>query len=578
MYNALMEIEPLIKHLNEKTQNKYKFSLKSAILDSSADFCVIEILYQDGVMLNLSKKDEVISYALELLPKAYKYEINFIKNFISEERITEDFSEFMRKKFASVAYELESVKLENKKFTITFKIDELSLDHIKEKGLSNLLYTHFKNLYSEYEYAFIFTGGEVYKIDETKLLKQNYSEEEVDIFEKRKIEVSEIISLVGEEIKDIPCYIKDFKSPKEKITFCGKIRDIKEIVIKRKPKSTEQDNLESNENITNSALNVSDETLVMSDNIEAEQNLETQTDNSEVQEVEKNKKPVETQRRLYKFTLEDFTDSVSCVFFSNKENRAKLEKLEAGSEVIVSGELQEDSFSGGVSLKVKELGYCKLPETFEEYIVYRKEKPFYEFVEPEPYIEYKQDDLMSFMNTAEVPEYLKDKTFVCFDFETTGLNFYEGDKIVEIGAVKIVNGVITEKFESFVNPEGKKSDPKAQETHKISEEVLVDAPLPVQVLQDFYKFTRGAILTGYNIANFDMNFLRGEGKRCRWNFDNEVVDTIDLARKYVHGVKKYNLGTIAEHLGVKLDRAHRAIYDTIATAEVFIILSKNIVS
>ena len=73
-----------------------------------------------------------------------------------------------------------------------------------------------------------------------------------------------------------------------------------------------------------------------------------------------------------------------------------------------------------------------------------------------------------------------------------------------------------------------------------------------------------------------MVFLKGQGKNCRWNFDNEVVDTFKLAQKFVHGVKNYKLGTIAEKLGVVLDNAHRAIFDALATAEVFIKLAANL--
>ena len=97
-----MEMEPFIIEFNNKTDNEYKFSLKSAILDSSADFCVIEILYKDGVMLDKNKKEELITLAKTILPKSFKYEFVFIKNFISEERISEDVVDYMNKNFPSL--------------------------------------------------------------------------------------------------------------------------------------------------------------------------------------------------------------------------------------------------------------------------------------------------------------------------------------------------------------------------------------------------------------------------------------------------------------------------------------------
>lgn len=561
MYNNIMEMEPFIAELNKKTDNEYKFSLKSAILHSSADFCVVEILYKDGIMLNKSQKDNLEQLALEILPKSFRYEFSFIKNFISEERITEDVNTFMEGNFPSVTYTLESVILENKKFEITLKIDNLSLEHTKQKNLNIIIEKYLKSLYEDYEYKCNYSGEDVYCENEVELLKQNYSEEEVDMLSLRKIEVSDVIELVGEMPENSACYIKDYKSPAEDIVFCGKIKSIKPIVIKRKPKSTTDVGLEENQQeLTNSDENI---TNIIKESAEMKEEIKSNDDKEEIG----------YQRKLYKFVLEDFTDNVSCVFFSNKENQSKLEKLEVGSEVIVKGMLEDDKFSGGVSMRVKEIAYCKLPETFEEFIVYRKEKPFYEFVEPEKVVMYAQDDLASFMLKEEVPKHLQNKTYVCYDFETTGLHFEQGDKIVEIGAVKIENGKITEKFMTYVNPE-KHIPEEASKISGIVDDDVKDAPIDSQALQDFYKFTRGAILTGYNIINFDNVFLKGQGKACRLNFDNDCEDVYRYAQKYVHGVKKYNLGTIAAKLGVTLDNAHRAVYDAMATAEVFIKLCK----
>ena len=566
MYNWFMEIEPFIVSLNEKTNNEYKFSLKSAVLDSSADFCVIEILYKDGIMLEKDKKDVIIDIATEILPKSFKYDFVFVKNFISEERIFEDVETYLNKNFPSINFVLEKVKRTENKFDIKLKVDNHSLEHANQKNLSVTIQNYLKSLYEEYEYFCRFEGDKVYSENSIELLKQNYKEDVVDLYEFRKIEVSDKIALVGEDIAESASYIKDFNVPVEEIVFCGKIKDIKSIVIKRKQKqeSAETQKLgdeevaqiaeESNENITNKIE-------------EAAEVFE------EINEKQEEKEQSGYQRKLYKFTLEDFTGGIGCVFFSNKENQAKLEKLEPGSEIIVKGSLEEDKYSGGVSMRVKQIAYCKLPETFEEYIVYKQEKPFYEFVEPEKVVMYEQNDLTSFMVEEQVPTHLQNKTFVCYDFETTGLHYEQGDKIIEIGAVKIENGKITEKFMTYVDPE----KPIPAESSAISGIVYDDvkgAPIDNEALQDFYKFTRGAILTGYNILNFDNVFLLGQGKACRFNFDNECEDVFHYAQKYVHGVKNYKLGTIAAKLGVTLDNAHRAVYDAMATAEVFIKLCK----
>lgn len=557
VYN--MAMENIIDSLNSHTNNEYKFSLKSALLKRDADFCVIEIFYKDGMMITPEKKAEFDKYVLSKLPKAYKYDLKFIKNYISEERIEGEVCEFMKKHFPSLSYRINSVKEDNLSFDINLSIDKLSYEHAKEKNLNGELVKFFKSLYEDYNFKCEYDSEEVYKEDEEELLKNSYKEEMPDYSMKRKIEVSEIVPIIGEELEPFASYIKDKTATENGIVVCGKVKSIKPIVIKKKPKQEKEQ----------------EETKIENQQGEEAKEKESATEPNNANESQEENDEIKYERKLYKFVIEDFTGQMSCVYFSNKETQAKVEKLDTDSVIIVRGNLEDDKFSGGLVLSVKDINYCTIPENLEEYIEYRKEKPFYEFVKPEKVVTYKQDDLMSFMEKDEVPEYLKGKTYVCYDFETTGLHYEKGDRIIEIGAVKIVDGKITERFMTYVDPE-KPIPAESSAISGIIDEDVKGAPKDFEALQDFYKFTRGAILTGYNIINFDMVFLRGQGKNCRWNFDNEVEDVYRFAQKYVHGVKNYKLGTIAEKIGVVLDNAHRAVYDALATAEVFLKIAKDI--
>ena len=536
-------MEKLIEELNNFSNGKYEFMLKSATLKKAADFCVLEIFYKDGIMLSVQEKTKLEEFAKSILPQDFKYSIDFIKHYISEEKITEDTKLFILNNCPSITYKIERVVLSDNRFKISLVIDELSFDHAKQKKLDSMLEKHFKKTYKNYEFECSLKQDVLIVEDETEKLKENFVEEEVDLFVKRKIEFSNVVEIVGEKFEDAKAdYIKDKTKVEENpVVVCGTIQNIKEIIIKRKPKKKDDENAET-----------------------AEENEEIKPE-TEPEELDETK----YQRKMYKFTLADFTGEMGCVFFSNKSNQAAVEKLEKGSVIVVRGTLEEDKFAGGVSMRVKDIAYCSLPEKFEEVIEYRKEKPFYEFVEPEKIITYSQDTLMNFDVVKHVPKYLENKTFVCYDFETTGLHYVDGDKIIEIGAVKIENGKITEKFMSFVDPE--KHIP--EESSAISGIVDADvkgAPTADKVLQDFYKWTRGAIIIGYNNINFDNIFLVGQGKSARWNFDNETDDVYRWAQKYIRGVKNYRLKTIADRLSVPLDNAHRAVYDALATAEVFL--------
>ena len=154
-----------------------------------------------------------------------------------------------------------------------------------------------------------------------------------------------------------------------------------------------------------------------------------------------------------------------------------------------------------------------------------------------------------------------------FDVETTGFEANK-DEIIEIGACKIVNGRIDETFSTFVKP-SKHIPREITELTGIDDEMVKDAPTINYVIPDFYKFCYGATLVAHK-AQFDMSFIYFIANKLSYNFDNEVLDTLAMARTKLPGLKNYKLGTIVERLNILLDNAHRAIHDATATAKVFI--------
>ena len=170
-----------------------------------------------------------------------------------------------------------------------------------------------------------------------------------------------------------------------------------------------------------------------------------------------------------------------------------------------------------------------------------------------------------------VVAFIKNNNLVVFDLETTGLEYSAGAKILEIGAIKVENGQMTDKFECFVNPEMK--IPKdATAVHGIKDEDVKDAYNYQKVLRDFYKFTRDRYLVGYNVE-FDYGFIKFYGKKCGYNFDNQRIDVLKMATKNVKGITRFKLGIVADALGISLENAHRAINDTRATVDVFLKLA-----
>ncbi|MGN9164070.1 PolC-type DNA polymerase III [Tissierellaceae bacterium HCP3S3_D8] len=157
--------------------------------------------------------------------------------------------------------------------------------------------------------------------------------------------------------------------------------------------------------------------------------------------------------------------------------------------------------------------------------------------------------------------------FVVFDIETTGLSAIN-DAITEIGAVKLVDGEVTDTYSQLINP-GRPIPEFITNLTGITDEMVSDKPDISQVIGSFGEFIRGSVLVAHN-ATFDVGFIRENMKRYSMNLDNPVLDTLELTRAVFPDLKNHKLDNIAKHLGVSLENHHRAVDDAEATKDIFI--------
>ena len=178
---------------------------------------------------------------------------------------------------------------------------------------------------------------------------------------------------------------------------------------------------------------------------------------------------------------------------------------------------------------------------------------------------YLVDDMKDIVEDAEGQSL--DAPYVVFDIETTGFSA-ENDHIIEIGAVRVENGEITDKFSAFVNPR----TPIPFEIEKltgISDEMVMGEPGIEEILPQFLKFCEGAVMVAHN-AGFDMSFIRKNSERQGLPCAFTVVDTVALARVLLPQLNRYKLDTVAKALNVSLENHHRAVDDAGCTAEIFV--------
>ncbi|WP_420836577.1 PolC-type DNA polymerase III [Anaerosphaera multitolerans] len=323
----------------------------------------------------------------------------------------------------------------------------------------------------------------------------------------------------------------------------------------------------------------------------------------------------DSSKYLVIFSVTDYTSSyIAKLFISSKKIDELLDNIKVGDNVIITGNIQYDNYSKAENIMVK---YIEKSEK-----IIRKDKSSEKRVELKLHSKMSTmsgvssfDDLakrakywgmntIAITDTADVqgfPEameagskynlkilygldanfvddkekilknYFKDDTdkdtFVVFDIETTGFSA-RTDEITEIGAVKIKDGIIIDRYSQLVNP----VIPIPQvvvELTGISNAFVANEPTIDLVIPEFYEFCKDSILVAHN-ANFDMSFIKRDMRKYGFNHKFPVLDTLSLARAVVKDTKRFNLGTLSKKLGVTLVNAHRAVNDAEATAEVFL--------
>lgn len=154
---------------------------------------------------------------------------------------------------------------------------------------------------------------------------------------------------------------------------------------------------------------------------------------------------------------------------------------------------------------------------------------------------------------------------VVFDLETTGLD-PRANRIIEIGAQKILNGRVIAEFETFVDPQTPLPE-ICQQITGITPDMVVGQPVLREVLPKFFSFISGSVLVAHN-ASFDMGFVRSQSAMLGYDFDWPSLCTLKLAREFLSSLPRKNLDTLAEHYGLSFEARHRSIGDVKVTAAV----------
>lgn len=271
-------------------------------------------------------------------------------------------------------------------------------------------------------------------------------------------------------------------------------------------------------------------------------------------------------------TLSDGTGQLRASYFSKKATLEKVRAIQSGDGVCLTGD--NELYNGSLNFHGKQIDYGRPPKDFVPEAAPSKPVPLhYKVVFPASVQDFVQSAL--FDKPEEISPELSKQDLVVFDLETTGLNNAATaganmDRIIELGAVKIKNGVICERFSSFVACPVKLS-PDIIRITGITDDMLKGAPDVSDVLADFYKFCDGCALVGHNVQ-FDYRFIRYYGDQAEYHFTHKTYDTLPFSQEMLV-LNNYRLNTVADHFGVTFHH-HRAFDDAFATAKIFLQLVK----
>ena len=165
---------------------------------------------------------------------------------------------------------------------------------------------------------------------------------------------------------------------------------------------------------------------------------------------------------------------------------------------------------------------------------------------------------------------LLDEEYVVFDFETTGFNAGGADSIIEIGAVKIKDGEIIDRYDELINP-GKPLPKKITELTNITDEMLKDKDNEENAIKRFIEWYKDLPMVAHN-AKFDVSFLEMAHKKYNLGtFNNTVIDTLELSRTMDNSYARHSLSALVKRYEVEWDEEahHRGDYDAEGTAKVF---------
>ena len=505
-----------IEKLNAKYDGKYNFlKLLSVVYDEETMLCTITFLYPYQIEdLPAEIRDDVLIFYKEFLNLNGEIKVKFKRSFLDPRLIIDATIEYLSENSKSIFPYIDRDNISSshneQDVILNVKLNQDVYSLIDDIELANNLRIYLEKQFIANVQVNIMANEETLP-DEIEHIELPPTAEKVKRYEI-KIEKK----VIGGEIVPKPEYIVDIKSPKLSVILAG-------FITKKERKTF----------------------------------------------IQKKGKRAGQERILYTFQLKDQEGTIDCVYFCGKTHDKDIEALDDLFMIACVGDVRR-GINGKLTYYIKKLSIASPIEKKEITIVDEKGYVHKKVVFPDILPREQQENFLE--EKAKYNDFIMKNNIVVFDIETTGLD-PDICEITELGAVKIEHGEVTERFSSFAKPKFSIPDEVQELTH-ITNEMVSNAPRIEDVIYDFYEWSKGCFISGYNIIGFDLKFVKKVADIIGIKFENEIIDTFIVAKQSKLKTSNYKLGTVVKSLGLTLTDAHRAYNDAYATAKVLLELNK----
>ena len=488
---------------------------KDAVYSEKTNICTVEFLYNPDSFKPTDDAKKTILATLDAeIGNFVKYDLNLVACPLDKRTIANHTYSTITNNFPAMSKEFSfddiSVEINHMQVDIILRLTPSTYEYATELDRASLIAEKLQeSFYAEFNVKF--EKKEAGQQTQSKSYIENNAElmESIKVNEDKTVyHLSEIADIIGKNEYSTAMDYSKISSPVENVVICGEVTNIQRKTYTRK-----------------------------------------YTRNGETQDIEKS---------FYSLSIRNDGKFMYCSIFPKQADESKGDLIEVGMKVCMFGSFRE--YNGKLNFTANTIARCAYTKD-EIKSTTKQVNEEYHTVFPQDYVDDEQKGLFDEDDKVFEGEY------VVFDLETTGLEATK-DEIIEIGACKIENGRITKTFSTFVKP-SRHIPREITELTGINDAMVADAPTINYVLPDFYKFCYGTTMVGHNVS-FDIGFIYNIAKKLSYDFNNPLMDTIEMARKKLPGLKNYKLGTVVDRLKIVLDNAHRAINDATATAKVFI--------